>query len=112
MKPEIAPMDPARTKIIACATVIEKVLPLPPPQVQTQTLDFGLHLGQTNCALFSNMVLMLRAALLTSPKDGSKQATALLWNTKDQPCEGARIESSPGDKRSHTFAKPPCSYDK
>ena len=37
-------MELARTKIIACATVIEEMLPLLPPQVQTQTLDFGLHL--------------------------------------------------------------------
>ncbi len=37
-------MNPARTKIIACATVIEEMLPLLPPQMQTQTLDFGLHL--------------------------------------------------------------------
>jgi len=37
-------MSPDRTKIIACATVIEEMLPLLPPQVQVQTLDFGLHL--------------------------------------------------------------------
>ena len=37
-------MELARTKIIACATVIEEMLPLLPPEVQTQTLDFGLHL--------------------------------------------------------------------
>jgi len=37
-------MDPTRTKIIACATVIEELLPLLPPQMQMQKLDFGLHL--------------------------------------------------------------------
>ena len=37
-------MELTRTKIIACATVIEEMLPLLPPQVQTQRLDFGLHL--------------------------------------------------------------------
>jgi hypothetical protein len=37
-------MELARTKVIACATVIEEMLPLLPPAVQTQTLDFGLHL--------------------------------------------------------------------
>ena len=37
-------MEFARTKVIACATVIEEMHPLLPPEVQTQTLDFGLHL--------------------------------------------------------------------
>ncbi len=37
-------MELARTKVIACATVIEEMLPLLPAQVQTQILDFGLHL--------------------------------------------------------------------
>ena len=37
-------MELARTKVIACAAVIEEMLPLLPPEVQTQTLDFGLHL--------------------------------------------------------------------
>jgi hypothetical protein len=31
------------TKIIACATVIEEMLPLLPPEVTYQVLDFGLH---------------------------------------------------------------------
>ena len=43
-KGEMAPMELARTKVIACATVIEEMHPLLPPEVQTQTLDFGLHL--------------------------------------------------------------------
>lgn len=34
----------ARTKIIACATVIEEMMPILPPGVSTQVLDFGLHL--------------------------------------------------------------------
>ncbi len=38
------PIDPARTKIIACATVIEEMLPIMPAGVRYQTLDFGLHL--------------------------------------------------------------------
>jgi hypothetical protein len=43
MKLETALMDPTRTKIITCATVIEEMIPLLPSQVRTQTLDFGLH---------------------------------------------------------------------
>jgi hypothetical protein len=50
-------MDPASTKIIACATVIEKVLPLPSPQVQTQTLGFGLHSRSDEpCSFFRHAV--------------------------------------------------------
>jgi Protein of unknown function (DUF1638) len=37
-------MELGRVKIIACATVIEEMLPHLPPEVQTLTLDFGLHL--------------------------------------------------------------------
>ncbi|HLE27983.1 MAG TPA: DUF1638 domain-containing protein [Anaerolineales bacterium] len=33
-----------RIKVIACATVIEEMLPLLPPHVAYQVLDFGLHL--------------------------------------------------------------------
>ena len=34
-----------RTKIIACATVIEEMLPHLPADVETQVLDFGLHIN-------------------------------------------------------------------
>ncbi len=37
-------VSPSRTKVIACATVIEEMQPLMPPAMQRQTLDFGLHL--------------------------------------------------------------------
>jgi hypothetical protein len=36
--------DTGRTKIIACATVIEEMLPHLPPGVNYQVLDFGLHI--------------------------------------------------------------------
>ncbi len=38
----------SRTKVIACATVIEEMLPLLPPDVTYQVLDFGLHLRPEN----------------------------------------------------------------
>ena len=38
-------MDPKRTKIIACATVIEEMLPFIPSEMAYQVLDFGLHLS-------------------------------------------------------------------
>ena len=37
-------MDPSRTKVIACATVIEEMLPYMPKGMAYQVLDFGLHL--------------------------------------------------------------------
>jgi hypothetical protein len=37
-------MENGRTKVIACATVIEEMLPLMPPELAYEVLDFGLHL--------------------------------------------------------------------
>ena len=38
-------MIPTRTKVIACATVVEEMLPLMPPGMAYQVLDFGLHVN-------------------------------------------------------------------
>ncbi|MCB9418621.1 MAG: DUF1638 domain-containing protein [Ardenticatenaceae bacterium] len=37
-------MGNGRTKVIACATVIEEMLPLMPSEIDYEVLDFGLHL--------------------------------------------------------------------
>jgi hypothetical protein len=37
------PLDPASCKIIACATVIEEMLPLMPEGLKYEVLEFGLH---------------------------------------------------------------------
>lgn len=37
------PPAPARTHVIACATVIEEMLPLMPTEISYQVLEFGLH---------------------------------------------------------------------
>jgi hypothetical protein len=37
-------MDHSRTLVLACATVIEELLPLLPEGMQHQVLDFGLHI--------------------------------------------------------------------
>lgn len=37
-------MDPKTTKVIACATVIEEMLPFMPTEMAYEVLDFGLHL--------------------------------------------------------------------
>jgi len=42
------PYDPLRTKVIACATVIEEMQPLLPQGVTSETLDFGLHMIPNN----------------------------------------------------------------
>jgi hypothetical protein len=44
MTPKYQTQNPARTKIIACATVIEEMLPILPPNMAYEVLDFGLHL--------------------------------------------------------------------
>jgi hypothetical protein len=41
--PRDFPYDPARVKVIACATVIEEMAPLMPPEMPREVLDFGLH---------------------------------------------------------------------
>ncbi len=43
-----APNDFSRTKVIACATVIEEMLPIPPAGMQVEILYFGLHLRPGN----------------------------------------------------------------
>ncbi len=42
------PFDPTKTKIIACATVIEEMQPLLPKDLAYEVLDFGLHLAPNN----------------------------------------------------------------
>jgi hypothetical protein len=37
-------VDPARTKVLACATVMEEMLPLIPDGMSYSILDFGLHI--------------------------------------------------------------------
>jgi hypothetical protein len=44
-------MENSRTKVIACATVIEEMLPLMPPDLDYEILDFGLHLIPGNLKL-------------------------------------------------------------
>lgn len=47
------PYDPARVKVIACATVIEEMAPRMPAEMQREVLDFGLHFkpGELTAAL-------------------------------------------------------------
>ena len=42
------PFDPTKTKLVACATVIEEMQPLLPRGMTYEVLDFGLHLIPNN----------------------------------------------------------------
>jgi hypothetical protein len=62
-------LNPERTKVIACATVIEEMMPLMPQGMAYEVLDFGLHLKpenlkvtlqeaiDANCADFDTLIL-------------------------------------------------------
>jgi hypothetical protein len=41
----IGRIDPGHSKIIACAAVIEEMLPIMPPQMNYEVLDFSLHVN-------------------------------------------------------------------
>jgi hypothetical protein len=43
MEKQSGPFNPASCKIIACATVIEEMLPVMPPGLKYEVLEFGLH---------------------------------------------------------------------
>jgi hypothetical protein len=43
MTSQIEKLDFAKTKVIACATVIEEMLPIMPSELAFQKLEFGLH---------------------------------------------------------------------
>ena len=58
----------AKRRVIACATVIEEMLPFLPDDVSYEVLDFGLHLRPTD----------LRTALQEKINEASKDADVLL----------------------------------
>ncbi|MEW6401193.1 MAG: DUF1638 domain-containing protein [Chloroflexota bacterium] len=58
----------ANRRVIACATVIEEMLPLLPDEVASETLDFGLHLRPDE----------LKKALQTRIDEASRHADVLL----------------------------------
>jgi hypothetical protein len=60
--------DFSHTKVIACATVIEEMLPLLPAEMTYEILDFGLHLNPGN----------LRDILQTTIDAASAQADTIL----------------------------------
>jgi hypothetical protein len=63
MTPEIMLQYPERCKIIACETVIEEMLPLIPPKMKHEVLDFGLHIKP------EILKIKLQEAVTASSKD-------------------------------------------
>lgn len=57
-----------RKKIIACAAVMEELLPILPPGISYEVLDFGLHLRPAN----------LKAAIQTAIDASAKDADTIL----------------------------------
>jgi hypothetical protein len=63
-----SPLYKARRRVIACATVIEEMLPFLPENISSDVLDFGLHLRPGD----------LKKALQTKIDEASEQADVLL----------------------------------
>ena len=61
-------MESSRKVVIACATVIEDMLPLLPPEIGHRVLDFGLHKEPGK----------LRQALQTAVDEASEQADVII----------------------------------
>ena len=68
MTSHIEKLDFAKTKVIACATVIEEMLPMMPSELAFQKLEFGLHTDPDK----------LRAALQEAIDQSDPQFTTIL----------------------------------
>jgi hypothetical protein len=85
-----------RKKVIACATVIEEMLPFLPPDIPHETLEFGLHVypQQLKNALQEKIdqasqdadVLLLGYGLCSMAVVGLKSATATLVIPRTDDC--------------------------
>ena len=86
----------ARQRVIACATVIEEMLPLLPEHVSYEVLDFGLHLNpnelktvlqeKINQASKNADVLLLGYGLCSMAVVGLKATTATLVMPRTDDC--------------------------
>jgi hypothetical protein len=86
----------ARQRVIACATVIEEMLPFLPGHVSYEVLDFGLHLNpnelktvlqeKINQASQSADVLLLGYGLCSMAVVGLKATTATLVMPRTDDC--------------------------
>ena len=86
----------ARRRVIACATVIEEMLPLLPPHVPYEVLDFGLHINPQELkktlqikveeASAGADVLLLGYGLCSMAVVGLKATTATLVIPRTDDC--------------------------
>ncbi|MGE5642950.1 MAG: DUF1638 domain-containing protein [Byssovorax cruenta] len=86
----------ARRRVIACATVIEEMLPLLPPDVPYEVLDFGLHINPQELkktlqikveeASAGADVLLLGYGLCSMAVVGLKATTATLVIPRTDDC--------------------------
>jgi hypothetical protein len=86
----------AKCRVIACATVIEEMMPLLPEHVSYEVLDFGLHLNpnelktvlqeKINQASKSAEVLLLGYGLCSMAVVGLKATTATLVMPRTDDC--------------------------
>lgn len=67
---------PAPRKVLACATVIEEMLPLLPPDVDYEVLDFGLHVNPASLKQALQFAID-RAAGFADQSDGPDSPDAL-----------------------------------
>src|SRR5512133_2017405 len=97
-----APCD-ARRMVVACATVIEEMLPFLPADVPYETLDFGLHLRPASLreSLQEKIeqisprtdVLLLGYGLCSMAVVGIKATTATLVIPRTDDCIGIFLGS-------------------
>lgn len=97
-----APCDPRRM-VVACATVIEEMLPFLPADVPYETLDFGLHLRPANLRELLQEkieqisprtdVLLLGYGLCSMAVVGLKATTATLVIPRTDDCIGIFLGS-------------------
>lgn len=96
MQKNNAQLDNPRRKVIACATVIEEMLPFLPADVSYEVLDFGLHLhpdglkkilqNKIDEASQEADVLLLGYGLCSMAVAGLKSASATLVIPKVDDC--------------------------
>lgn len=111
------PYDPARVKVISCATVIEEMAPRMPDEMAREVLDFGLHFrpGGLRAALQEAIdrstgydTLLLGYGLCSRGVVGLRATTARLVIPRVDDCIAIFLGSRADYAREH--AKEPGTY--
>jgi hypothetical protein len=109
----------ARRKVIACATVIEEMLPLLPANIPYEVLDFGLHLNPSELKRVLQEkiiessteadVLLLGYGLCSMAVVGLKATTATLVIPRTDDCIAIFLGSA-GEYKKQAKAEPGTYY--